>query len=518
MYEEELLYLRSRGLGGMGPAAPLGLHPYLGGGLPANLTDHLDRYRLGFHGGMPGQSPLSAGFPGDYLKAPGSCVGFPAPGLPGGKADPRIKVRLENENLWNQFNKFATEMIITKLGRRMFPTVKMSVSGLEPNTKYFVLMDIVPADDSRYKFQGKEWVVAGKAEPHMPGRLYIHPDSPASGAQWMRHPISFQKLKLTNNNLDQQGHIILNSMHKYQPRIHVVAAPDLVSLHWAAFNTFTFTQTQFMAVTAYQNERITQLKIDNNPFAKGFRENGQLRSKKRSGGASPTAAEMTSPEKNDDTILDKRARLNSVDSGDIEVSDLDERPASSMSVEKDLGDEKVDVESPPTPPPPFLPPPPSIIKSESEDTPTPTLVSPLITAGSIMSPIDSRDPRKTPPSPAEGGAAPPVSEATITSPLAPRPCVPSPTYSAAAMAAGMHYPYLYYSHMMSPYLGLSRAPHIPPVLDKRDMYAYPPYLRPSAAAAPLAATPHHPGLSTTARPTPLHPYNYPLPPQVPANL
>lgn len=183
----------------------------------------------------------------------------------------------------------------------MFPTVKMSVSGLEPNTKYFVLMDIVPADDSRYKFQGKEWVVAGKAEPHMPGRLYIHPDSPASGAQWMRHPISFQKLKLTNNNLDQQGHIILNSMHKYQPRIHVVAAPDIVSLHWAAFNTFTFAQTSFTAVTAYQNERITQLKIDNNPFAKGFRENGQLRSKKRSGGTSPTANEITStPEKTPD--------------------------------------------------------------------------------------------------------------------------------------------------------------------------------------------------------------------------
>lgn len=47
MYEEELLYLRSRG---MAPAGPLGLHPYLGGGLPANLTDHLEKYRLGFHG------------------------------------------------------------------------------------------------------------------------------------------------------------------------------------------------------------------------------------------------------------------------------------------------------------------------------------------------------------------------------------------------------------------------------------------------------------------------------------
>ena len=30
--------------------------------------------------------------------------------------------------------------------------------------------------------------------------------------------------------------------------------------------------TEFVAVTAYQNTKITQLKIDNNPFAKGFRD------------------------------------------------------------------------------------------------------------------------------------------------------------------------------------------------------------------------------------------------------
>jgi len=43
-----------------------------------------------------------------------------------------------------------------------------------------------------------------------------------------------------------------------------------------------FKETEFIAVTAYQNEKITQLKIDNNPFAKGFRDNGQgKRDKKR---------------------------------------------------------------------------------------------------------------------------------------------------------------------------------------------------------------------------------------------
>lgn len=160
-------------------------------------------------------------------------------------------------------------------------------------------MDIVPANDSRYKFQSKEWVAAGKAEPHLPGRLYIHPHSPASGSQWMRHSVSFEKLKITDNNLDQQGHIILCSMHKYLPRIHIVAANDLFSLHWAAFNTFNFTETQFLAVTAYQNEKITQLKIDHNPFAKGFRENGHTKPKKRQEKSSSPTCQISSstPEK-----------------------------------------------------------------------------------------------------------------------------------------------------------------------------------------------------------------------------
>ena len=107
--------------------------------------------------------------------------------------------------------------------------------------------------------------------------MYIHPDSPATGAHWMKHDISFHKVKLTNNNMDQAGHIILTSMHKYHVRLHVVAAQDMFSLQMGHYHTFPFPKTKFLGVTAYQNERITQLKIDNNPFAKGFRENGHLR-------------------------------------------------------------------------------------------------------------------------------------------------------------------------------------------------------------------------------------------------
>uniref|UniRef100_A0A673YUP3 T-box transcription factor 5a n=1 Tax=Salmo trutta TaxID=8032 RepID=A0A673YUP3_SALTR len=200
-------------------------------------------------------------------KSPSSQTTYIQQGMEG------IKVYLHERELWEKFHEVGTEMIITKAGRRMFPSFKVKVTGLNPKTKYILLMDVVPADDHRYKFADNKWSVTGKAEPAMPGRLYVHPDSPATGAHWMRQLVSFQKLKLTNNHLDPFGHIILNSMHKYQPRIHIVKADENNGFGSknTAFCTHVFPETAFIAVTSYQNHKITQLKIENNPFAKGFR-------------------------------------------------------------------------------------------------------------------------------------------------------------------------------------------------------------------------------------------------------
>ncbi|KAI1233012.1 T-box transcription factor TBX1, partial [Lamprotornis superbus] len=255
-----------------------------------------------------------------------------------------VSVQLEMKALWDEFNQLGTEMIVTKAGRRMFPTFQVKIFGMDPMADYMLLMDFVPVDDKRYRqvtntwpvpyaFHSSSWLVAGKADPATPGRVHYHPDSPAKGAQWMKQIVSFDKLKLTNNLLDDNGHphgclgqwsrqgrgcallspcsawisycllarfiiqIILNSMHRYQPRFHVVYVdPRKDSEKYAEenFKTFVFEETRFTAVTAYQNHRvrqqrssgqpkagvgvapavpwITQLKIASNPFAKGFRD------------------------------------------------------------------------------------------------------------------------------------------------------------------------------------------------------------------------------------------------------
>ncbi|XP_013918911.1 PREDICTED: T-box transcription factor TBX6-like [Thamnophis sirtalis] len=152
--------------------------------------------------------------------------------------------------------------VLTEIsGRRMFPQLKISVTGLDPEAKYLLLVDVVSVGGSRYKWHGKKWEASGKAELPPPDRVYIHPDSPASGAHWMRQPVSFHRLKLTNNTLDPHGHLIVHSMHRYQPRVHVVGAGGRRGAG-SGCATFTFPETQFLTVTAYQNPQSHHWKVN----------------------------------------------------------------------------------------------------------------------------------------------------------------------------------------------------------------------------------------------------------------
>jgi len=192
-----------------------------------------------------------------------------------------VKCSLDNKELWDKFCEFGTEMIITRTGRRMFPTVRITFSDLEsePGDKFLVLLDIPPCDNKRYRYayHRSSWLVAGKADPAPPARLHHHPDGPFTAEQLKKQVIGFEKVKITNNESDNTGQLILNSMHKFQPRVYLVLRRDgqtgpVVDIHRENYRTFVFPETQFTAVTAYQNQCITKLKIESNPFAKGFRD------------------------------------------------------------------------------------------------------------------------------------------------------------------------------------------------------------------------------------------------------
>lgn len=99
----------------------------------------------------------------------------------------------------------------------MFPLPSFRVFGMELEENYIILMDIVPVDQFRYKFQGASWTIAGRADPEPSQKAFVHPDSPCSGSLWMAKPVSFNRLKLTNHTAEKQGYVSWNKtcLHYY---------------------------------------------------------------------------------------------------------------------------------------------------------------------------------------------------------------------------------------------------------------------------------------------------------------
>ncbi|XP_019864386.1 PREDICTED: T-box transcription factor TBX5-A-like isoform X2 [Amphimedon queenslandica] len=213
---------------------------------------------------------------------------------------PAISVTLDGKDLWDEFYRVGTEMIVNRAGRRMFPGFSVNISGLKPKSKYVMKLEILLADSHRFKFINSRWLPIGSAEPQPQYETYVHPDSPNTGTFWTRHGVSFKKLKITNNKDSPNSNAVLHSMHKYFLRLYIeevkkVSPPGGTAIengereggvngedkrHGASqqmvaksIMSIEFPETTFVAVTAYQNEEVTQLKITNNPFAKAFRDN-----------------------------------------------------------------------------------------------------------------------------------------------------------------------------------------------------------------------------------------------------
>ncbi len=79
-----------------------------------------------------------------------------------------IRVSLEDGELWSRFQCLTNEMILTKIGRRMFPVIKVRISGLEPTSFYSILLEFKQIEKTRWRYIGGKW---------LPGNLLSLPGS-----------------------------------------------------------------------------------------------------------------------------------------------------------------------------------------------------------------------------------------------------------------------------------------------------------------------------------------------------
>ncbi|XP_062593226.1 T-box transcription factor TBX4-like, partial [Saccostrea cucullata] len=179
-----------------------------------------------------------------------------------------ITLSMTEAKLWYKFLKVGTEMIINRSGRRMFPYIEFSLRGVDPFGLYDVIFDIIPASNKSFKFLSNKWIPIGEKEEEFKNYPFKHPDSPRIGSEWMTRKISFEKIKLSNKPGTKAGIFTLHTFQKYLVRISIVRheKDDEISVV-----EFPIRATTFIAVTAYSNRDVTTLKINSNPYSKGFR-------------------------------------------------------------------------------------------------------------------------------------------------------------------------------------------------------------------------------------------------------
>lgn len=52
--------------------------------------------------------------------------------------------------------------------RRMFPTLQFRLKGLEANSRYTVVMEMLLSSSTQWKYQSGKWIPSGQMDSHIP--------------------------------------------------------------------------------------------------------------------------------------------------------------------------------------------------------------------------------------------------------------------------------------------------------------------------------------------------------------
>lgn len=65
---------------------------------------------------------------------------------------PEVSSLIHSQCLITNKNKTHTLFPPLRMLRRMFPAMRVKISGLDPHQQYYIAMDIVPVDNKRYRY------------------------------------------------------------------------------------------------------------------------------------------------------------------------------------------------------------------------------------------------------------------------------------------------------------------------------------------------------------------------------
>ncbi|VDD83731.1 unnamed protein product [Mesocestoides corti] len=211
---------------------------------------------------------------------------------PFSKEEETTSLELIEKEMWKRLAIHTSEMITTKVGRRIFPHLSVNVSSLDPKAVYSIVVDLVQLQPNAMTYnEDGTWTTREATAQYPPPEgspplLYLAKDSPQNGEFWMTEGVDLKAAKIIHAKSAQQNMnmMFVHTQHQYMPRYHIFRHLEvkdfeearnefrMEQLRAVVVGSFFIPGTQFVAVTRYKNPEIVKVKVDENPFAAGSRK------------------------------------------------------------------------------------------------------------------------------------------------------------------------------------------------------------------------------------------------------
>ncbi|UMM22385.1 hypothetical protein L5515_003627 [Caenorhabditis briggsae] len=173
----------------------------------------------------------------------------------------------EYDALWHKLHPLQHEMIITGVGRRVYPLLEYQFSGMNPDKMYTTSVHFEYVDDKKLRFCKGKYVESVSQEKKEAPRKVQHKSGAKLGSKWMASPVNFEDVRISNRKTREEedsSTVHLHAQHRYLPVLTITE-------EGGSNYEIRLPHTVFITATLYHIDEVNKIKTDSNEYAKSNR-------------------------------------------------------------------------------------------------------------------------------------------------------------------------------------------------------------------------------------------------------
>ncbi|PIC42355.1 hypothetical protein B9Z55_009461 [Caenorhabditis nigoni] len=189
----------------------------------------------------------------------------------------------EYDVLWHKLHPLQHEMILTSVGRRVYPLLEYQFNGLNPDKMYTTSVHFEYVDDKKLRFCKGKYVESVSQEKKEAPRKVQHKSGAKLGSKWMASPVNFEDVRISNKKTredDDSSIVHLHAQHRYLPVLTITE-------EGGSSYEIRLPHTIFITATLYHIDGVCKIKTESNEYAKSNREDRRRSRAVESSAASP---------------------------------------------------------------------------------------------------------------------------------------------------------------------------------------------------------------------------------------